>query len=90
MYYQNCNTHSDNEDYTGFADSSVEFPQFSTPGTNITIQVSILDDIVVELRESFSLSVTSDDPNAEPAQSLSRAECFIDDNDGKLPHIHLL
>ena len=58
------------------------FRAMSGPGTSMMITVMITDDINVELAESFSLSVSSDDAAAE--FSISSAECSISDNDGKL------
>ena len=60
----------------------VMFSAMSGPGTSMMITVMITDDNNVELAESFSLSVSSDDAAAE--FSISSAECSISDNDGKL------
>ena len=60
----------------------VVFPAMSGPGTSMTIMVAIIDDLNVELTESFNLAVRSDDATAE--LSPASADCFISDNDSKL------
>ena len=72
-------------DFTGLADFPVGFPALSVPGSTQDFFVSITNDAIPELTESFSLRVGTNDPDALVATEF--ATCIINDDDGELVNI---
>lgn len=68
---------------------TIVFPAGSTAGAQLCINIPIIDDVLVELLESFSVSAASNDPNVEFSAGGNLATVSITDNDGE-SHVVLL
>ena len=75
-------------DYGGI-DVNVTVPEESINGSFHTIRVMIVDDAIVEDTESFRVSVSAVDSDAEFEQGSDEAIVTILDNDGKVFPIYL-
>ena len=69
-------------DFTVSSQTQV-FPAGSSAGERRCINIPINDDVLVELLESFSVSLSSTDPNVEFSPGGTQATVTITDNDGK-------
>ena len=76
---------TDGVDYTGVS-VDVVFPNGSSQGSQVSFNISIADDQLVEGDETILLQVSTDEPGEVPSQSpgRDRATVVIQDNDGKI------
>ena len=76
---------TDGVDYTGvFVD--VVFPAGSSQGSQVSFNISIIDDQLVEGDETILLQASTDEPGEVPSQSTGqdRATVVIRDDDGRI------
>ena len=71
-------------DYTGES-VDVVFPAGSSQGTQVSFDISIIDDQLVEGDETILLQASTDEPGEVPSQppGRDRATVVILDNDGR-------